>query len=233
MSLPTIAGVQSRIRTIADHPAFMIIREMADTLGLDVASLSRAFRRNKEKFPAGYFFALTPDEYMKQLGQSVTTAGGQSGHNVQTAERARTDLQQFAFTEKGALFLLRFVTGDQAESAFAMLIDAFADRREAELERYRFAIFKDRQTYIGKNSMRQAIADAAAERWTFGQLTACYPNWSKPRLGAEIEEMRVRGYIPQHALFVPPYVLEKRRNERVLLDIHANDDRQMRMELEG
>ena len=59
----------------------MIIREMADALGLEAASLRRSFHRNKHKFPAGHFFALTPEKYSAQLRQ-----------NVVTAERSRTDL---------------------------------------------------------------------------------------------------------------------------------------------
>ena len=81
MTLPTIAGVQSRIRNLPDRPPFMIIREMAEVFGLEQRNLARQFQRTKERFPEGYFFVLTPEEYREQLTK-----------NWQTAERSRTDL---------------------------------------------------------------------------------------------------------------------------------------------
>jgi hypothetical protein len=47
--------------------------------------------------------------------------------------------------------------------------------------------------------------------------------------------MRALGFIPAHALFVPRYVFttSRRKAEMVLMEIHAEDDRQMRLGLEG
>lgn len=211
MSLPTIAGVQSRIHTIPDRPPFMIIREMSQALGLETASLSRAFRRNRGKFPEGYFFVLTPEEYQEKSGQ-----------NVQTSQGSRADLEQFAFTEKGALFLLRFVTGEAADIATIALIDAFTGLRDGTMDRLRVAVFKDQVAYIGKNRMRLAIKLAAAEGWSFGKLWDEH-DWSAPKLGREVEDMRIRGYIAQDALFVPHYVYQRRKSERALMEAHAED----------
>lgn len=219
MTLPTIAGVQSRIRTIADRPPFMIIREMADALGLPADTLSKAFRRNREMFPEGYFFLLTEEEYRAKSGQIVRTSQG-----------SRADLEQFAFTEKGALFLLRFVTGEQAVRALIALIDAFADSRDGTLDRLRNAAFKDEVAYIGRSKLRLAIKLAAAEGWSFGKLWEEH-DWSAPRLGREVEEMRIRGYIAQDALFVPHYVYQRRKAEAALMERHAEDERQGKLKL--
>lgn len=216
MSLPTLAGVQSRIHNIPGHPQFMIIREMADALGLKADSLSKAFRRNREKFPAGYFFVLTPEQYLKQSGQIV-----------RTAERSRTDLEQYAFTERGALFLLRFVTGEQADAGAIMLIDAFAGLRDTQLAAMRSIAFKDEVAYMtGRDrAMKAAIKLAVEKGYSFALLWASN-NWSQLKLGAMVEEMRLLGYIPRHALFVPRYVFFKRDYEKELLEIHAEDARQ-------
>lgn len=219
MTLPSIAGVQSRIHTIAERPPFMIIREMAEVLALEPVSLRKAFHRNRELFPEGYFFILKPEEYRERLGQNVSTSPG-----------SRTDLEQFALTEKGALFLLRFVTGEQAVRAMIALIDAFADRRDGTMDRLRVAAFKDEVAYIGRSKMRLAIKLAAQEGWSFGKLWDEH-DWSAPRLGREVEDMRIRGYIPQDALFVPHYVYERRKSERALMENHAEDARQGKLNL--
>lgn len=223
MSLPTIAGVQSRIHTIADRPPFMIIREMAEVFDLEQRNLARQFQRTKDKFPAGYFFVLTPEEYREKL----TT-------NWQTSQGSRADLEQFAFTEKGALFLLRFITGDQADACFAMLIEAFANQREAQALVLRRTAFKLESAYIGRSPMKMAIKRAAAEGWSFEQLWGWH-DWPKLKLAETIEEMRALGYIPQSALFVPPYVfIEARRvREMANLKLHVDDNRQMHLGLEG
>lgn len=219
MTLPTIAGVQSRIHTLPDRPPFMIIREIAEVFGLEQRNLARQFQRTKDKFPAGYYFELTPEEYREKL----TT-------NWQTSQGSRADVTQYAFTEKGALYLLRFITGDQADAAFGMLIDAFADQRDGTMDRLRVAAFKDEVAYIGRSKLRLAIKLAAEAGWSFGKLWDEH-DWSAPKLGREVEDMRIRGYIPQDALFVPHYVYQRRKSERALMEKHAEDERQGKLKL--
>lgn len=90
------------------------------------------------------------------------------------------------------------------------------------------AAFKDQVSYVGRSKMRLAIKLAAAEGWSFGKLWDEH-DWSAPKLGREVEDMRIRGYIPQHALFVPHYVYQRRKSERALMEVHAEDARQLDM----
>lgn len=223
MTLPTVAGVQSRIHTIPDRPPFMLIREMAEVFGIDARNLSRQFQRTKDRFPKGYYFVLTPEEYREKLTK-----------NWQTSQGSRADLEQYAFTEKGALFLLRFITGDAADSASEAIIEAFVTQRDEQAERLRSAALKLKTAYIGRSKMKLAILLAAEAGWTFGKLWGEH-EWSAPALGRAIEEMRTLGYIPPHALFVPAYVFsfDRRRVEKANLDMHAEDQRQARLALEG
>lgn len=220
MSLPTIAGVQSRIHTIAGRPPFMIIREMAEALVVNPAALSRAFRRNREKFPSNFVFVLTAEEYRKKSGQ-----------NDQTSQGLRTDLEQVAFTEKGALFLLRFVAGERAEQASIMLIEAFADQRDTLISSMRRELAVDRQAYVGARRIRGNIAMAAREGWTFIQLQDRF-GYSAKALTVEIEAMRVRGFIDTLALTPPRYVLRKIEAKHAFTAVHIEDARQMRLGLE-
>jgi len=220
MTLPTIAGVQSRIHTLPDRPQFMIIREMAEVFGIEQRNLARQFQRSRHKFPEGYFFVLSPEEYREKLTKKW-----------QTSQGSRADLEQFAFSEKGALFLLRFVNSEQADAASILLIEAFVGLREAKITALQSLALKDEAAYLGRSPMRAAIKLAAEKGWTFGQLWGAH-DWSQPKLGRAVEEMRARGYIAADALFVPAYVLMGRNYERVLLDMHAEDARQMRLGLE-
>jgi hypothetical protein len=84
------------------------------------------------------------------------------------------------------------------------------------------AAFKDEIAYIGRSKIRMVIKLAALYGWTFGKLWDEH-DWSAARLGREVEDMRIRGYIPQAALFVPHYVYQRRKSERALMEEHAQD----------
>lgn len=216
MSLPTIAGVQSRIHTLPGRPPFMILREIAEVFDMEVRNLSRQFHRNIERFPAGYHFILSSGEYVEQLAKI-----GQS------AERSRTDLKQYAFTEQGALFLLRFVTGEAADAAAVSIIEAFVTLRDQERADLKRALFQDEVAFIGKSRMRLAIKLAAGEGMSFGKL-AFENTWPMTRLALEVEGMRIRGFIPRDALLVPEYVLMHRRREMARMHQHVRDGQTVR-----
>ena len=98
------------------------------------------------------------------------------------------------------------------------------------MDRLRIAAFKDEVAYIGRSKVRLAIKLAAQEGWTFAKLWEEH-DWSAPRLGREVEEMRIRGYIPQDALFVPRYVYARRKSEAALMEAHVDDERQGKLNL--
>ena len=211
MTLPTIAGVQSRIFTLPGRPAFMIADDLAEFYQVTRKRLMEQVRRNQGRFPEGFIFELTEAEYRDQLP-----------HFAATAERKRTDLTHYGFTEKGALQLSSVLTGPVADAVSVTIIEAFLQLRDGTMDRLRVAAFKDEVAYIGRSKMRLAIKLAAAEGWTFGKLWDEH-DWSAAKLGREVEDMRIRGYIPQGALFVPHYVWQRRRSERRLMEAHAED----------
>ncbi len=117
-----------------------------------------------------------------------------------------------------------------ADAVSVVIIRAFLGLRDGTMDRLRVAAFKDEVAYIGRSKLRLAIKLAAEAGWTFGKLWDEH-DWSAPRLGREVEEMRIRGYIPQQALFVPHYVYQRRKSERTLMEEHAEDERQMKLGL--
>lgn len=217
MSLPTIAGVQSRIFTLPSRPPFMIADDLAEFYQTNAKNLMRQVQRNISRFPEGFIFELTPEEYREKLRQNGATSQGN-----------RADLTHYGFTEKGALQLSSVLTGPVADAVSVTIINAFIALRDQERSALKEALFQDATAYIQRSKMRVAIKLAAEQGWTFGQLWGSH-DWSAPKLGREIEAMRVRGYIPAKALFVPPYVFARRRSEVANLDVHSEDARQLDM----
>lgn len=217
MSLPTIAGVQSRIHTLPGRPPFMMARDLADFYQVQVKRIMEQVRRNQGRFPEGFIFEMTPEEYREK-----------SPHFAETSQGKRHDLSHYGFTEKGALQLSSVLTGPVADAVSVTIINAFIALRDGREAGMKQALFQDAAAYIQRSKMRVAIKLAAEQGMTFGQLWGWH-SWSAPKLGAEIEAMRVRGHIPANALFVPPYVFARRRAEVANLDVHSEDARQLDM----
>lgn len=220
-TLPQMAGVAPQLHTLAGRPPFMLLREIADVFGIEVHNLSRQFRRNQERFPAGYYFVLEPGEYREKLNK-----------NCQTSQGSRADLEQFAFTESGALFLIRFIKSRTADAASIAMIEGMTTDKDYMIAEMRQQLAIDRQAYIEKRVIRSRILTAVAEGWSYTTLKDAY-GYSNPELATAIEAMRVRGYIASTALLVPLYVLRKMAENKAWLNEHVEDTRQLLLGLEG
>lgn len=157
MTLPTIAGVQSRIHSLPNRPFFMLARDLADFYHVQVKRIMEQVRRNPGRFPEGFIFSCRPRQE-------------KSPHFAETSQGKRHDLKQYGFTEKGALQLSSVLTGPVADAVSVTIIEAFLQLRDGTLDRLRVAAFKDEVAYIGRNRMRLAIKLAATEGWSFGKL---------------------------------------------------------------
>ncbi len=211
MSLPTIAGVQSRIHTLPGRPPFMIADDLAEFYGTEVRNIMRQVRRNEGRFPESFIFELTEAEYREK-----------SAHFGKTSQGKRHDLTHYGFTEKGALQLSSVLSGPVADAVSVTIIEAFIALREQERADLKRALFQDEVAFIGKSRMRLAIKLAAGEGMSFGKL-AFENTWPMTRLALEVEGMRIRGFIARDALLVPEYVLMHRRRELALMHQHVRD----------
>ena len=219
MTLPTIVGVQSRIHNLNGRPPFMLAEAVAEFYGTSPSNLMRRVRENTVLFTPDMIVELTQDEE-KSCRHSTTSQG------------KRTDLTHYGFTEFGALMVGTVLKTEVARQVAPIMIRAFLALRDAKITTLQTLVLKDEAAYVGRSPMRAAIKLAAEKGWTFGQLWGGF-DWSQPKLGRAVEEMRARGYIAADVLFVPAYVLMGRNYERALLDAHAEDARQMRLGLEG
>lgn len=217
MTLPTIAGVQSRIFTLPGRPPFMIADYLAEFYQVTRKRLMEQVRRNQGRFPEGFIFEMTEAEYREQLP-----------HFAATAERKRTDLTHYGFTEMGALQLSSVLTGPVADAVSVIIVRAFVTLRDGQIVTMRREWAIDKQEYIGRSKMRQRIMAAADAGDSYSDLHGRW-TYAHRALASEIEAMRVRGYITALALTVPLYILRDLRAKKAFLDVHAEDTRQMKL----
>lgn len=211
MTLPTIAGVQSRILHLSETPPIMLAEAVAEVFGTDPRNLMRQVRRNMDLFPDGFLIELTGDQYLDQLRQLGTTA-----------ERKRTDLAQLGFTQQACLMVPHVLRTPQARAAAPIIARAFVEMREGLIGQMREELEAERVAYIEARKIRVRIVEAARLGWSY---TKVYDLWGGPHrlLVTEIERLRARGYIDRLAMPVPMYILRKLDLEREFLDGHAQD----------
>ena len=220
MTRLALAG-SNRIHTLPGRPPFMLIREIAEIVGIKVDTLQKAFRRYRDHFPDGYFFVLTEAEFSSKFR-----------HHVRTSRGKRTDLEQIGMTEKGAILLLSLLTGPDVIAARISLIDTIFTRHEDERQAMLQELAVDRDTYVGARIIRKRIMTAVEEGQTYADLQRRF-GYSNPLLITEIQAIRTRGYIGLSDLPVPQYLLRKMAENKAFLDEHANDTRQLLLGLEG
>lgn len=219
MTLPTVAGVQSRIYTLPGRPPFMLADDLAEFYQTTPLNLMRQMRRNIRRFPEGFVFELTDEEIALLVCQNGRPNKVNRGVLV-------------GFTEKGALQLASVLTGQVADSVSVILIEAFIALRDGQVASLRRELAIDKWTYIGKSVLRRRIM-AAAEGGD--NYTTLHGRWtySHRALIGEIEAMRVRGFLSNRALTPPPYVLRDLAEKNALMTASVEDTRQMRLGLEG
>lgn len=216
MTLPSIAGVQSRIHTLPGRPPFMTVYDLAEFYQVTPKRLMEQVRRNIGRFPDGFIFELTEAEFREKSPQFAATSQGK-----------RTDLTHYGFTEMGALQLSSVLGGPVADAVSVIIIRAFVSLRDGAVDGLRRAAIKLQAAYMGRSAMKAAIKQAALDGLTFDQLWGWH-DWPAFKLGQTIEEMRALGYIPQNALWVPPYVFTTSRRVREMetLKSHIDDQSQ-------
>lgn len=219
MTLPTIAGVQSRIHALPGRAPFMTVYDLAEFYQTTPSNLVRQVRRNIGRFPEGYIFEPNEVEIATLVSQNGLPNRINRGSVV-------------VFTKKGALQLSSVLTGPVADAVSVLIIDAFdaLESTQAAMMQREFAF--DKFSYIGKSALRQRIMAAAEVGDSYNALWGRW-GYSHRVLTGEIEAMRVRGYISATALIPPLYILREIEAKKAVTQVHVDDTRQMRLGLEG
>jgi ORF6N domain len=97
----------------------MLAQDLAEMYQVNTKALNQQVKRNIGKFPEGYMFQLTEDEYYRLRSQNVTLKRGQ-----------HLKYMPFAFTEHGILMLSSVLNSERAEKVSLLIIDTFVRLRE-------------------------------------------------------------------------------------------------------
>jgi len=116
------ASVQSRIIIVRDMPV-IVDADVAEIYGVETKRVNEAVRNNPDRFPEGYMFVLSSDEFTDLRSKISTT-------KISTKSRALPK----AFTEKGLYMLATILKSTQATAATFAIIETFAKVRYLKRE---------------------------------------------------------------------------------------------------
>lgn len=120
MELTIHSEVESKILEIR-HQHVIIDSSVAELYGVDTKRVNEAVSRNQEKFPEGYTFQLTQDEWEEVKSQFATSPTPLGGGKVRAPK---------AFTERGLYMLATILKSKKATETTLAIIDTFAKVRE-------------------------------------------------------------------------------------------------------
>src|SRR5258706_13079732 len=99
------APIHSLILTIRDQRV-ILSADLAAIYGVETRALTQAVRRNANRFPPDFIFALTPAEFSALKIQGTVTGDGRAALRSQTVTLKRGQHAKFpptAFTEHGPI----------------------------------------------------------------------------------------------------------------------------------
>jgi hypothetical protein len=123
------AAVQARILVIRNRQV-MMDQDLAELYGVETKALTRAVRRNVDRFPSDFMFRLTTEEFADLRSQFGTSSDGHGGRRH----------PPYVFTEQGVAMLSGVLRSKRAVAVNIEIMRAFVEIRQAaasykELER--------------------------------------------------------------------------------------------------
>ncbi len=110
--------VQEKIITLRDQK-IIIDTDVAELYGVETKRINEAVSRNQDKFPNGYLFELSKEEWELVKSQFATSPLGGGKVKLPTA-----------FTEKGLYMLATILKSPKAVETTIAIIDTFAKVKE-------------------------------------------------------------------------------------------------------
>ena len=120
--IPAISDelVMSKIYTVRNHKV-MLDRDLAELYGVPTKALKQAVRRNMERFPEDFMFAMSQEEFEHWRSQTVTS---------NPRDKMGLRYAPFCFTEHGVLMLSSVLNSAAAIAVNIQVIRVFAQMRE-------------------------------------------------------------------------------------------------------
>jgi ORF6N domain len=94
----SVAAAQARILVIREYQV-MLDQDLAELYGVETGALTRAVRRNEERFPSDFMFQLTKDEYA-DLRSQIGISSGHGGRRYPPYVRAFVEMRRVATNYK-------------------------------------------------------------------------------------------------------------------------------------
>jgi hypothetical protein len=120
MTVIAAGAVQGRILVIRDLQV-MLDRDLAELYGAEPGALTRAVRRNKERFPDDFMFQLSTEEWGNLKRQSGISSSGHGGRRF----------APYAFTEQGVAMLSSVLRSKRAIAVSIEIMRTFVEIRRA------------------------------------------------------------------------------------------------------
>lgn len=99
----------------------MLDRDLAELYGVETKVLTRAVRRNEDRFPSDFMFRLTADEFADLRRQFGTSNAGQGGRRY----------SPYVFTEQSVAMLSSVLRSKRAVAVNIEIMRAFVEIRRA------------------------------------------------------------------------------------------------------
>jgi hypothetical protein len=111
-----INRVEEKVITIRNQ-SVILDRDVAELYGIATKEVNQAVKNNPEKFPDGYIFELTPNEWDRLRSK------------ILTAKWAKTRVAPKAFTEKGLYMLATILKSPVAVQTTIAIVETFTKVR--------------------------------------------------------------------------------------------------------
>jgi len=121
-SLELIAApaIEKRILVVRERQV-MLDEDLADLYGVETGALTRAVRRNKDRFPSDFMFRLTTKEFEDLKSQTGISSDGHGGRRY----------LPYVFTEQGVAMLSGVLRSKRAVAVNIEIMRAFVELRRA------------------------------------------------------------------------------------------------------
>jgi ORF6N domain-containing protein len=102
----------------------MLDEDLADLYGVETKALTRAVRRNEDRFPSDFMFRLTSEEFTDLRSQTGASSQGHGGRRY----------SPFAFTEHGVAMLSSVLRSKRAAAVNIEIMRAFVEIRHMAVD---------------------------------------------------------------------------------------------------
>jgi len=154
-----VSRIERRIIFLRNQKV-MLSHDLAELYQVETKQLTRAVRRNLERFPSDFKFQLTREE-SRNLRSQTGTSSGHGGRRY----------QPYAFTEQGVAMLSAVLQSPRAVAVSIEIIRVFVHLREllashADLRRKLEAMRRkyDHQFMVVFDALRELMADERGKR---------------------------------------------------------------------